>query len=147
METTTTTHRKAAWGLAPTDATRLHWGGRGIWKGYGRIDLPFDRMDFVKNGADPEVSKAFSAWIHRAIDSFVMQIDNGKIRLGQRENREIAICGDGYRLRLNPNASYGYLYLCAEPDEGEISAERFPLVAPKATKATKAAGRRSRSAR
>lgn len=142
--TTTTTHRKAAWGLAPTDETRIHWGARAIWKGRA-IDLPFDRMDFVTNGATVDECKALNRWIHRAISSLVAQLDAAAIFLSPTERREIVIAGDGYRLRVNPNGSHGYLYMIAEHDDGEPEgpAERFPMVFPAPVKPA----RRSRSAR
>ena len=115
--TTTTTPAPApcerGWGLAPEPGTRYHWSARTILAD-GGIDIVWDRTGMEGDYTAAE-RVALCAWLDVALPVLRSHAARSETFPHGSERREWLIEGDGFRLRANPNASYGYLYLSAAP--------------------------------
>jgi hypothetical protein len=104
------------WGLFPADGTRYHWSARAILDNDGGIDLLHDRMAVEGEASDDE-RKALGAWLDgKALPYLRAKFATCDDTPYQSECREITVKGDGFTLRADPRASYGYLYLSATVD-------------------------------
>jgi hypothetical protein len=107
------------WGLFPLDGTRYHWSARAIY-GDGQIDLLWDRQA-VEGDASPDERKALAAWLdEKALPYLRHMFKTGEDVPYSSECREITVKGDGFTLRADPRASYGYLYLSATVDPSSV---------------------------
>lgn len=105
------------WGLPPAAGIAYHWSARAIYRD-GAIDTLWDRQGIEGECSDEERA-ALVAWL----DDLGFPALRAAVKaemLGPNERREISIAGDGFRLRANPNRSYGYLYMSAAPDPTAI---------------------------
>lgn len=100
------------WGLPPAEGARYHWSARAIYP----VDLLWDRMA-VEGEASEDERRALGRWLDdKALPYLRSLAANGSTLPLQSDNQEIRVSGDGYTLRANPRASYGYLYMSAAPD-------------------------------
>lgn len=103
---------------APLEAP-CAWGARAIFQGDGRgglqVDLVWDRQQAIGSEEGRERLKA-------ALDNYLLP------ELRHRAGRELdtrsldvlRIEAHGWVLEACPNASYGYLYICAYPAGAEV---------------------------
>jgi len=104
------------WGLFPLDGTRYHWSARAILDNDGGVDLLHDRMA-VEGEASEDERKALGAWLdNHALPYLRARFATCDDTPYQSECREITVKGNGFILRADPRASYGYLYLSATVD-------------------------------
>jgi len=104
------------WGLFPTDGTRYHWSARAILDRDGGVDTLWDRMA-VEGEATEDERKALGAWLDgHALPYLRARFASCDDVPYQSECREIIVKGDGFILRADPRASYGYLYMSATVD-------------------------------
>ena len=112
------------WGRKPSRETAYCWGARAIFLPHDKrrcIDLLPNRQGM--NGEHtPEQAKALVAWVNakglKALEPLVRGLPTSSSEVCTVEQ-------DGFVLEACPNASYGYLYLCAYPDT-----KLFRLVKP-----------------
>ena len=100
------------WGgfLADRQNVLAAWGARAIYTG-GYIDLLPDRQDGKGSEAD---FKRLMGWLNGPKGALAKLRKLTKSEgLRQDEDRVVVIEQPGFRLVANPNASYGYLYICA----------------------------------
>ena len=107
-------------GLRPPDDAVAAWGARAI-STHGTLDLVWNRMQCDPScrggtGRAP-VSPAHLA-IHQELDTYFLPLIRQRLAAGDRALRgtsaEVTEISSGpVTLRVSPNASGGYLYLCA----------------------------------
>ena len=105
--------RKLEWGLQPDREFVCAWGARAILEqdhaGWCRVDILHDRQSV--DGSKEDLRRLVD-WVNDTAVPLVRK----RIREEGIEPRDrvlIEIDRPGLRLIANPNASYGYLYLCA----------------------------------
>jgi hypothetical protein len=127
VETTSEPKKLAkGWGLEPAEGVTFHWSARAIFQDC--IDLLHDRQGLEGVTSEEERDK-LQTWINDKglpVLRSMYNSDTGNFPYPS-ENREIEVKGDGYRLRANPRASYGYLYLSAAPDPTATEPTPKPL--------------------
>lgn len=121
--------QRLAWGLAVDMPSVAAWGARAIWNG-GTTEVPVllksgkrsrtrvERVAFIDllwdrqaNEGNEQDRRRLGEWIDTkgmpALRKLV--VTEG---LHTDERRQLVVAEDEYRLIANPNASFGYLYLC-----------------------------------
>lgn len=116
QNTNTTAKAPKGWGLEAPEGARFHWSARAIYRD-ATIDLLWDRAGF-EGDADADSKRALADWIDaKAIPYLRGYVAHDVAAPLPSERGEcIVVRGDGYVLRCDPKASYGYLYLSAAPD-------------------------------
>ena len=118
------------WGLHPIPGVAYHWSARAIYEstnGAPSIDLVWDRMG-IEGDVSDEDRAILGAWLDKhALPYLRTRFSSHDAPLCD-EDEEIRISGDGFTLRANPRASYGYLYLSAAPDAS--ATEPTPRMGP-----------------
>jgi cytoskeleton bundling-enhancing protein CbeA-like protein len=98
-----------AWGLPAPEGVKASWGARAIYKAPTGIELLWDRQSI--DGLVEE-RKELSGWINsKGLPGLKKLLK--KTYLDGSENHEVEFKEDGYTIKANPRASYGYLYLGA----------------------------------
>lgn len=137
-ERTTDPKTPRGWGLPPAVDGGYHWSARAIYRD-GTIDLLWDRQGFEGHLPLPGALLALQTWINEKALPFLRHVAAGEDAPYPSERREITIKGDGFALRANPQASYGYLYMSAAPD---VTATDATPKVPKARKPAKPRAKR-----
>ena len=115
------------WGLHATPGTAYHWSARAIYERGTTIDLLWDRMA-IEGVATETERAAIGAWLDGKALPYLRMLASSYGAPEGSEDREIRVSGDGFTLRANPRASYGYLYLSAAPDAS--ATEPTPRMGP-----------------
>jgi len=103
------------WGLQATPGARYHWTARAIVEA-AALCLVWDRQATIGEGTDEERA-ALTTWLNaHALPYMRAMVADGDDFPQPDEDREVTISGDGFTLRANPRASYGYVYLSATAD-------------------------------
>jgi hypothetical protein len=101
------------------------WGARALWAPRTRPDLLRDRMGFITppDIAGDERNRRLSALgdlINKNgyIDEAFKRIPSS---LSGSDNQHLVLLdNEDVLIEANPNASYGYLYVCASPKPGKV---------------------------
>jgi hypothetical protein len=105
--------KRLEWGLQPDVPCVAAWGARAIMEGNGhgsyRLDFLHDRQAVA--GPKAELHKLCEWCNETGIPALRMRIN--ELGIQPRERTLVVIERPGLRLIANPNASYGYLYICA----------------------------------
>lgn len=101
------------WGLQPDVPCVAAWGARAIMEGNGhggyRLDILHDRQAVA--GPKAELHK-LCTWCNDTGLPLLRKRIN-ELGIQSDERRLVVVERPGLRLIANPNASYGYLYICA----------------------------------
>jgi hypothetical protein len=108
---------KAEWGLETKDPNaKFCWGARAIYKLNFEevlIDILHDRQSWAGEHTTKD-RISLSTWLNtKALNHLKVKL--AKRGIGSASSESESIEGDGFCLCASPRASYGYLYLVAEP--------------------------------
>ena len=105
--------KRLAWGLQPDVPCVAAWGARAIlqddWRGGLNIDILHDRQDTT--GPKPDLHRLCEWCNHTGLPILRKRIK--ELGIQPRDRTLVVVERPGLRLIANPNASYGYLYICA----------------------------------
>ncbi len=120
-------------GLQPADTAVAAWGARAIITGRV-LDLVWNRQQCDPGCRGTDGERALSPLhveLHNELDSYFLPLLRQRLKaydpdLDQRSDAVTEIHNGRVVLRCSPNASCGYLYICATIDRDRLTPDELP---------------------
>jgi hypothetical protein len=107
---------KIMWGIKPDKSKPISFGARAIYHRPGSIDLVSDRREIV--GGTEDQQRQLAKWLVEYGIPAIEKLSDDEY-LCVHEDRRVTLALHGWLITINPQNSYGYLYIGVWPEDNE----------------------------